>query len=248
MKIKSILILLLATTLTAFTGENFKKEQLKYANVRTAYNEKWGIVKGKFHNAGVDTNNFELFIRVFKQEAKLEVWAKSPKMDQFKLVETYTICQSSGDLGPKRKQGDGQVPEGFYEVASFNPQSEFYLALRVNYPNKSDQLKAINGDPGGDIMIHGNCVTIGCMPLTDDKIKEVYIMAVEARNDGQINIPIHIFPTKMNEEGMKRLKALTTDNEKINFWNSLQAGYNYYETKKTLPTIGIDARGNYTVN
>ncbi|HTB32593.1 MAG TPA: L,D-transpeptidase family protein [Bacteroidia bacterium] len=248
MKIKSILALLFAAFLVSFTSENFKKDQLKYTNVRTAYKEKWSIVKEKLATAGVDTNNFQVFIRVFKQEAKLEVWAKSPGLSQFKLVETYAICQSSGELGPKRKQGDRQVPEGFYEVASFNPQSEFYLALKVSYPNKSDLMKAIKGDPGGDIMIHGNCVTIGCMPLTDDKIKEVYIMAVEARNHGQQNIPIHIFPAQLNDSGMQQLKSLTDDMGKINFWTNLQAGYQYFETKKIPPKIGIDTHGNYTID
>jgi murein L,D-transpeptidase YafK len=247
MKVKSIIPLLSVILLLAgFSSDDFKKEQLKYSNVRTAYNEKWGIVKQKLTKAGVDTSGFSIFIRVFKQEAKLEVWAKSPKLPQYRLVETYAICQSSGQLGPKRKQGDGQVPEGFYEVASFNPQSEFYLALKVSYPNKSDQMKA-TGDPGGDIMIHGNCVTIGCMPLTDDKIKEVYIMAIEAKNDGQQSIPIHIFPTQLDAQGMLQLKKWTSDADKINFWANLQAGYTYFETNKLLPKISIDKNGDYRV-
>jgi murein L,D-transpeptidase YafK len=247
MKIKSIIPLLFAAGLLGFISDNFKKEQLKYPNVRTAYKEKWALVKQKLFKAGVDTSHFEIFIRVFKQEAKLEVWAKSNNIIQFKLVETYAICQSSGQLGPKRKQGDGQVPEGFYEVASFNPQSEFYLALHVNYPNKSDLIKSSGSDPGGDIMIHGNCVTIGCMPLTDDKIKEVYIMAVEARNKGQQVIPIHIFPAALNAQGMTHLKSITTDANKINFWTNIQQGYTYFETKKLIPKISVDKTGSYVM-
>jgi murein L,D-transpeptidase YafK len=247
MKVKSIIPLFAIVLLASFSSENFKKEQLTYPNVRAAYKDKWNLVKEKLTKAGVDTTNFEIFIRVFKQEAKLEVWAKSTRMAQFNLVENYAICRSSGEPGPKRMQGDGQVPEGFYQVESFNPQSEFYLALRVNYPNKSDQMKATNGNPGGDIMIHGNCVTIGCMPLTDDKIKEVYIMAVEARNSGQQNIPIHIFPTKLNNDGMKQLNGLTNDAEKIKFWTNLQAGYLYFENKKLIPKVSIDKTGDYKV-
>ena len=248
MKIKFLLPLLIAGFLLGFTSDSFKKDQLKYSNVRTAYKEKWALVKGKLNKAGVDTSHFELFIRVFKLDAKLEVWAKSKNMAQFKLVETYAICQSSGGPGPKRKQGDGQVPEGFYEVASYNPQSEFYLALKVSYPNKSDLIKATSGDPGGDIMIHGNCVTIGCIPLTDDKIKEVYLMAVEARNSGQQNIPIHIFPTELNTAGMAHLKTLTNDNTKIGFWTNLQEGYNYFESKKLIPAINTHKSGDYKLN
>lgn len=248
MKIKSTLPLLFATLLVGFTSGNFKKEQLKYSNVRTAYKEKWALVKEKLFKAGVDTSHFEIFIRVFKQDAKLEVWAKSNNITQFKLVETYPICQSSGRLGPKREQGDGQVPEGFYEVASFNPQSEFYLALRVNYPNKSDLIKSGNTDPGGDIMIHGNCVTIGCMPLTDDKIKEVYIMAVEARDKGQQVIAIHIFPAALSDQGLAKLKSMKINADKIKFWTNLQQGYTYFEKQKKLPHISVDVNGDYAVN
>ena len=238
-------ILLLSAS---FVSDNFKTQQLKYPHVKTAYTEKWGTVKEKMHKAGVDTNGFEIFIRVFKQDAKLEVWAKSASIDQYKLVETYAICRSSGELGPKRKQGDGQVPEGFYYVSSFTPLSEFYLALGVSYPNKSDLIKGNKTDPGGDIMIHGNCVTIGCMPLTDDKIKEVYIMAVEARNKGQQTIPIHIFPAKLDADGLEHLKRTTTDTSKISFWQNLQAGYSYFETKKIIPKITVDKMGSYQVN
>ncbi len=248
MKLKIFTFLFVAVFLVSFTNDSFKKEQLKYSTVRTAYKEKWTLLKDKLNKAGVDTNKFEIFIRVFKEQAKLEVWAKSGNIAQYKLVETYTICQSSGTLGPKRKQGDGQVPEGFYEVASFNPQSEFLMALRVSYPNKSDLVKATGHDPGGDIMIHGNCVTIGCMPLTDDKIKEVYILAVEARNGGQQIIPIHIFPTELTTQRMTHLKSITSDESKINFWNNLKAGYEYFESYKLVPKISVDKNGDYKVD
>lgn len=225
---------------------SFKKEQLKYVTVSTAYAEKWNIVKAKLAKAGVDTNKFEIFIRVFKHEETLEVWARSNRKDTFKLVDSYAICSSSGSLGPKRKEGDGQVPEGFYHVSIFQPASTFYLALGVSYPNKADLIKGNKSCPGGDIMIHGNCVTIGCMPMTDDKIKEIYIMAVEAYNDGEKNIPIHIFPTHLDDNGMAYLKNLTTDEASIDFWNNLKIGYAYFETKKRVPTINVNDKGDYT--
>ncbi len=249
MKIKPVFILLAPILLFSFKGDSFKKEQLKFATVRTAYNEKWAVVKEKLSKSGVDTTNFEIFIRVFKQDAKLEVWAKSKNIAQYRLVENYTICESSGELGPKRKQGDGQVPEGFYHVSGFNPASAFYLSLGVSYPNESDLIKCggAKANPGGDIMIHGNCVTIGCMPLTDDKIKEVYVMAVEARNHGQQTIPIHIFPTELTAQGMAKLKSLTSDTTKLHFWNNLQTGYDYFETNKLLPKISVVKNGDYKV-
>jgi len=243
---KSILFFTAILFAFAFTEPNFKKEQLKNSRVRTAYADKWGLVKGKLQKAGIDTSHFEIFIRVFKQDAELEVWAKSKKVPQFKLVEKYAVCSSSGTLGPKRRQGDGQVPEGFYKVEVFNPNSNYYLSLGINYPNKSDKIISAGVNAGGDIMIHGNCVTIGCMPLTDDKIKEVYIMAVEARNGGQAAIPVHIFPTRMNDKGMELLRGMVKDDkERLQFWNNLKEGYVFFEEKKTEPLISVDEKGRY---
>ncbi|HTB07913.1 MAG TPA: L,D-transpeptidase family protein [Bacteroidia bacterium] len=244
--LKRITILVCISFLCFSLSGSFKKEQLKYSNVKTAYKEKWALVKGKLQKAGIDTSQFEVFIRVFKKEAELEVWARSKSASQFKLVETYAICRSSGELGPKRQQGDMQVPEGFYTVSIYQPNSAYYLALGISYPNKSDRIKGNQADPGGDIMIHGNCVTIGCMPLTDDKIKEVYLMAIEAHNNGQQNVPVHIFPTRLNNEGMAWLKANEKDATKLAFWNNIKDGFTYFETKKTIPTVSIDAKGDYT--
>jgi murein L,D-transpeptidase YafK len=243
---KKVFPLLILAFAFGFTGTSFKKEQLRYPHVQTAYKEKWALIKTKLTKAGVDTSKFEIFIRVFKEDAQLQVWAKSKNSSGFKLVDTYSICRSSGTMGPKRKEGDLQVPEGFYSVSLFQPTSEFYLALEVSYPNNSDRIKSDKTSPGGDIMIHGNCVTIGCMPLTDDKIKEVYLMAVEARNNGQQTIPIHIFPTPLNDKGMKWLNDNFKDDDKIAFWKNLQGGYSYFETKKELPKVGVDSKGDYT--
>ena len=249
---KKTVIFLFCALLTSFTNNTFKREQLKYPHVQAAYKEKWNMMKAKLQKAGVDTSHFEICIMVFKKEAQLQVWAKNTekgaagKAAQYNLVETYPICRSSGTLGPKRREGDGQVPEGFYYVNAFQPSSEFYLALEVSYPNKSDLILSDKAHPGGEIMIHGNCVTIGCMPLTDDKIKEVYLMAVEARNNGQQSIPVCIFPTPLTDKGMAWLKNNVNAPEKINFWNNLKMGYTYFETNKSLPKIGVDSKGNYT--
>ncbi len=123
---------------------SFKSDQLKYPRVRSAYSEKWETVKKKLTKAGVDSLNFEIFIRIFKREEKLEVWARTKKTLPFSLVDAYPVCRSSGELGPKRKEGDNQVPEGFYRVSAFQPNSEYHLALKVNYPNTSDLIKGIS--------------------------------------------------------------------------------------------------------
>jgi len=242
------LLIFFSILLLGFKGDvSFKKQQLQYPNVKTAYKEKWSLVKSKLTKAGIDTSHFEIFIRIFKKDAQLEVWGRSKSSEKFKLIDTYAICRSSGDLGPKRMEGDLQVPEGFYHVNVFQPNSEFYLALEVSYPNESDRIKGNKKSPGGDIMIHGNCVTIGCMPLTDEIIKEVYIMAIEAHNNGEQNIPVHIFPTRMNAEGMAWLKSNYTDADKLAFWENIENGYSYFENKKLLPTVTVNKKGDYVI-
>lgn len=225
-------------------SQSFKLSQQKAIRVKSAYSEKWEGLKSDIKKKGI-SEKFELFIRVFKESKLVEVWLKSNSESEYKLFKSYDICASSGRLGPKRSQGDGQVPEGFYTIAVFNPYSSYHLSLGLSYPNASDRIKG-KGNLGGDIMIHGSCVTIGCLPLTDTYIKEVYILAVEAKNNGQQNIPVHIFPTKMNDKGMLFLSELNTD--LLDFWKNLKQGYDYFENNKRVPKISTDKSGNYLVD
>lgn len=250
---KSATVCCVCILLLPFTSflmpDSFKSQQQKFPRVKTAYVEKEKFVRELFSSSGVEISSASIFIRAFKNEAQLEVWAKSPQEKTFKLIRIYEICTSSGTLGPKRKQGDGQVPEGFYEIDRFNPSSNFYLSLGLNYPNNSDRILGNKGNLGGDIFIHGNCVTIGCMPLTDDKIKEVYLMAVEARSGGQFKIPVHVFPCKMDQGGMKTLEAQYSGNSQmLLFWRNIQKGYQFFESTHTLPLVAILPTGEYEFN
>ncbi|PCJ83710.1 MAG: hypothetical protein COA57_10675 [Flavobacteriales bacterium] len=219
-------------------NNDFKQDQLKYSRVRNAYKLKESTIKVLFQQKGIDYNSFEIFLRAFKKEKKLQLFAKSKKNEKFKLLKTYNFCMLSGKLGPKRKQGDLQVPEGFYHIDRFNPASSYHLSLGVNYPNKSDRISGNRNNLGGDIFIHGNCVSIGCIPITDDKIKELYVIAVEAKSKGQAKIPVHIFPAKMDvlPENKPELKP---------FWKNLKRGYDYFEKNKKLPKVTVDAGGKY---
>ena len=126
-----------------------------------------------------------IYIRSFKYDSELEVWVKNKKEEKYKLFKTYKICALAGTLGPKRMAGDYQVPEGVYCINEFNPRSEYHLSLGLNYPNASDRLLSDLSQAGGNIYIHGSCVTVGCIPLTDDKIEEVYILAAHAKDQGE---------------------------------------------------------------
>jgi len=120
--------------------------------------------------------------------------------------------------------------------------------LGINYPNRADRIHGDPHSPGGDIFIHGNCVTIGCIPITDDKIKELYILAIEAKNNGQDRIPVHIFPSRLDQDGMNFLESKNSDKEVINFWDNLKEGYSYFETHLVLPDIKINASGKYYID
>ncbi len=244
-KSKYLGTLILIIFSTVLSAQNFKIEQNKNVRVRNAYSLKWDGLKSELIKKEIKTDNFEMYIRVFKYEKTLEVWLKSNKKKEFQLFKTYGICSSSGDLGPKRKQGDGQVPEGFYSVSVFNPFSNYHLSLGVSYPNASDKIIGKN-NLGGDIMIHGNCVTIGCIPLTDTYIEEVYVLAVEAKNSGESTIPVDIFPVKFNENLMKQLSQKAGENTVLlDFWKNLKTGYDYFELHKQRPKVTVDKSGKY---
>ena len=149
-------------------------------------------------------------------------------------------------LGPKRKEGDKQIPEGVYQINHFNPKSNFHLSLGINYPNASDKVLADRQRPGSAIYIHGDCVTIGCIPISDDKIKELYILAIEARNNGQIAIPVHIFPTKLDATNFTRLKTdYSHAPALVDFWSNLQTVYLDFEKTKKVNAVRVNARGQY---
>ena len=242
----SISFLIMTFSCQPTEPQSFKTQQQRYPRVRTAFEEKDSHLRRLFADQGIPYPPQKLFIRIFKQEKILEVWGASTSDGVFKQVKRYAVCRTSGNLGPKRREGDLQIPEGFYHIDRFNPKSNFYLSLGINYPNRSDQVLGAKGKLGGDIFIHGGCETIGCIPITDDAIKEVYWLAVQAKSNGHAKIPVHIFPTKLDAPTMARLKStFPNDDVLINFWKNLKIGYNWFERERKLPTISISRRGKY---
>ncbi|RAJ37222.1 L,D-transpeptidase family protein [Pedobacter cryoconitis] len=223
-----ILFVMLFHSLSA--QNNFKQQQLTFERVKNAYNEKWADLKAELHQKGFK-DKFELHLEAYKSEGKVEIWLKNKNQAKYSLLKTYPFSAHSGILGPKTKKDDLQTPEGSYFIDRFNPESRFYLSLRINYPNAIDLLRSGQQDPGSDIYIHGNQVTAGCIPLTDDKIKEVYILAVEAGNSGQVQIPVHIFPFRMTKENMNR-NTIIFPQHKV-FWKTLQLTYDNFKKFKT---------------
>ncbi len=196
-------------------------------------------VKALFDAAKVSYPPDELYLRAFKKEKALEVWAGA-KNKPLVLIKTYAICAASGEAGPKREEGDLQVPEGFYEVKSFNPVSNFHLSMEVSYPNASDRVLGTKGKLGGAIYLHGNCVSIGCIAIEDPNIEEVYVMASEVKSH---RVPFHIFPARLTDEALESLPDPHRP-----FWKQLQPGYLQFEASRRPPSVKIDQKtGAYEV-
>lgn len=240
----SLLVLLMPSTSMAQVKTSvFKSAQLKSARVKDAYNTKWPKLQIDLKALKINTESYDIYLRAFKFEKKMEVWVKNMGESKYTLFRTYDICASSGDLGPKRAEGDGQVPEGFYAIDFFNPTSNYYLSMRVSYPNTSDVILKTGKSSGGAIMVHGNCVTIGCLPMTDDKIKELYVLCLEAKNRERI-VKIDIYPIKLTTENLKILES-NYSKEKVVFWNSLKPAYDHFEKNHTTCKVFTDAKGHY---
>ena len=174
-----------------------------------------------------------IFIRIFKDPGVLEVWLES-RDGTFKNFKNYDICTFSGDFGPKIKQGDNQSPEGFYFVNAerLNPWSRFHLSFNLGYPNKYDRY---HGRTGSALMVHGNCVSIGCYAMTDDYINEIYALAAASLKSGQPFFRVHSFPFKLESEALSKHRS----NQWHSFWLNLKQGYDYFENHKKPPNVEV---------
>lgn len=241
-------VLLLSILLMSFNTQKvatFKENQLNHYRVFEAYRDKAESAFAKLNAVGVKHYECNILIRGFKFEEDLEVWAKNLDDSIYKLVTSYKFCKNIGQLGPKRKEGDKQIPEGVYSITQFNYASEYYLSLKVGYPNASDRVLSDPIAPGGMIYLHGGCNTIGCIPITDEWIKELYVFCVEARNSGQLDIPVHLFPARLTDENYSLLKRQYNDDALINFWKQLKIGYDLFEVNNRLPRTVISPLGEY---
>ena len=174
-----------------------------------------------------------VLMRIFKEEAVLEVW-KAKANGRYALLKTYDICKYSGKLGPKLKEGDRQAPEGFYHVnrGLLNPQSSYFLSFNLGYPNRFDRA---HGRTGKHLMVHGACSSAGCYAMEDDQIAEIYAIARDALKGGQRNFQVQALPFRMTPENMARHR----DNPNFDFWQNLKVGYDHFELTKTPPKVEV---------
>jgi murein L,D-transpeptidase YafK len=180
-----------------------------------------------------------ILIRAFKKESELEVW-KQDSSGQMALLKTFPMCRWSGQLGPKVREGDRQVPEGFYSVTpgAMNPNSSFYLSFNVGYPNAYDRQL---GRTGAHIMVHGDCSSMGCFAMTDSQVADIYALTREAFAGGQTQVQMQSFPFRMTPENLARYR----NDPNIGFWKNLKAGHDHFEVTRKEPKVAV-CGGRYT--
>jgi murein L,D-transpeptidase YafK len=172
-----------------------------------------------------------ILVRLFKQEAELEVW-KQDRAGRFAILKTYPICRWSGDLGPKVREGDRQAPEGFYSItpAQMNPQSAYYLSFNTGYPNAYDRAL---GRSGSQLMVHGDCSSRGCYAMTDEQIAEIYSLGRESFFGGQRAFQFQAYPFKMTPINMAKHR----NNPNMPFWKMIKEGYDDFEVTRQEPKV-----------
>lgn len=242
MRILGLLFLCLFSVTSIFAqddAQTFRNFQFSFSRVSQAYMKYNDTLNQLFEKKGLAYPPHQIYLRSFKSNNELELWARNDDTSAYTHVKTYRVCALSGILGPKRFEGDRQVPEGLYFIDDFNPKSDFYLSLLLSYPNYSDMVLGDKKKPGGDIYIHGGCVTVGCLPLTDAFIQELYVLCLNAKINGQNYIPVHIYPTRFDRQGLNFLgRNYNDDLIKQHFWVNLKKGYDYFEkTHKLLPVM-----------
>jgi murein L,D-transpeptidase YafK len=178
-----------------------------------------------------------VFIRIFKEPGKLEVWLN--KNNRFIRFRSYPVCTYGGQgIGPKTRRGDRRAPEGFYTIFpnQMQPYSKYFLAFNLGYPNRYDR---IHGRTGSALMVHGRCASIGCYAMTDPSMAQIYTLADAALRHGQPYFQVHIFPFEMTADGLAR----HCDSRWIGFWKNLKQGHDFFiNHENRLPQIAIRQR------
>ena len=174
-----------------------------------------------------------ILVRVFKEESVVEIW-KQTRTGKYDLISTYNICKWSGKLGPKYMEGDRQAPEGFYTIrpSQMNPNSNYYLAFNIGFPNAYDQ---VNGRTGQHLMVHGACSSSGCYSMSDENIAQIYAFGRDSFKGGQREFQLEAFPFRMTAENMARYR----NDPNYKFWTMLKEGYDIFEVTKRPPKVDV---------
>lgn len=202
------------------------------ASAPLAYQKTPSALEGRLNRAGFKLGD-PVFVRIFKQERTLEMWIQGAN-GRYSLFQRYPICTFSGSLGPKQREGDEQSPEGFYAVGlnQLNPNSRYHRAFNLGYPNAYDRAY---GRTGSALMVHGDCVSIGCYAMTDRQISEIYTIVEAALRNGQPFFRVHAMPFRMTEHNL----AAHRGSQWYDFWANLKQGYDYFERYRLPPDVQV---------
>lgn len=245
--IKILIPLFICFPMNLLKAQNLDTLRKKFSRVEQAAANQQEKLKNLCHQKGLHLPLQNIFIRMYKEEQILEVWGRNK--GQWQLIHAYSVCIVPGKLGPKIRQGDRQVPEGWYFIDSINPQSDFHLSLRINYPNQVDRWRSRNEkDPGGDIFIHGECFSVGCIPIQNGPIEEVFWLVVQTLFAfPQTPVQVFILPFDVSDEHKyEKFKALY--HEWTPFWEQLKSIQLYFNELGELPNIVEDESGNYNID
>jgi len=241
-----MLRIVFAAILSGFISQGWSKPpaegERRVAAARQTYQ---ADVRAALERKGLRYPPREIFIRVFKFESILEVWARDRAADAFKFVIEFPL-DGERARGRKKREGDFQTPEGFYRIVDFNPESAAYLSMRIDYPNAADRIYAGGQNPGSLIFIHGEGYSTGCVPVVFPGIAQLYLMALDARRRP---IQVHIFPHQLDRPDEEvDSDRLTLANPGLEgFWNELRPVYDAFEKTKRLPRITITKDGHYAI-
>lgn len=248
--LRKLILLYCFQAFFVFSGNgqsSFLEYQKTFDRVARAFANREDTLKRQFATKKLSWPLKYMYIRSFKYNSELQVWVRNSLTDSFRLFKSYKVCALAGTMGPKRMEGDYQVPEGFYYINEFNANSMYHLSLGLNYPNPADKLLSDSLRPGGDIFIHGSCVTVGCIPVTDPQIEELYVLSSHARANGQDFIPVHIFPAKYRDPKSADYleKLFDVDPALKSFETNLKRVYDFFEDNRRLPVVAVSPEGNY---
>lgn len=233
---------------SGMSSPSFREKQMNYTRVREAYTCKEKIVDKSLAVHSISHDSLRIYLRAFKAEKVIELWAKNIRDSVFVQIKEFTICDISGSEGPKRRYRDLQVPEGFYHISELNPYSKYYLSMAINYPNASDSIRGVHGHLGNQIYIHGSCISSGCLAMTDDRIRELFVYCIEAYNSGQAEIALTIYPARLTNENYSGLiSEYRKDKDKISLWGDLKKSFDLFNQTRLQPRIRFLPDGTHEV-
>ena len=223
---------------SVISSPSFREKQMNFTRVREAYAAKEKIVDKTLLGNSISRDSLRIYLQAFKSEKIIELWAKNIRDSVFIPVKEFSICDISGYEGPKRRYRDLQVPEGFYHISKLNPYSRYYLSMEINYPNSSDSIRGVHGHLGNQIYIHGSCISSGCLAMTDDRIRELFVYCIEAYNSGQEEIALTIYPARLTGDNYSGLIAdYKKDKDKLSLWADLKKSYDQFIRTRVQPKV-----------